>query len=133
MSTPDESTLLLDLSVAAPYGFDGSLFRVGALVGFLGLEHETRRRNRVNGHITAVSESSMTVTVDQSFGNCPKYIQKRPVSFDPEQFATLQANKDTNAASDGAEEADHVAEKMLEVITAAGKLLPSCPSDGKSC
>lgn len=115
MSTPDGTTILLDLSVAAPYGFDPALLRLGTSVGILGLEHETRRRNRVNGRVSAVSESSVTVSVDQSFGNCPKYIQKRPVQFDA---ARLEKAKGTHAHP--AE--DHVAGEMQQLIKAAGEL-----------
>ena len=59
---------------------------VGADVGFLGIELHTRRRNRVNGVVTAVTANSFDVEVGQTFGNCPKYIQARQFdlnSFDP--------------------------------------------------
>lgn len=54
----------------------------GAAVGVLGLEPHTRRRNRMNGAITAIDASSLSIAVRQSFGNCPKYIQARePLRF----------------------------------------------------
>ena len=53
---------------------------VGSDVGLLGMEFATSRRNRVNGRITALDESGLSLNVHQSFGNCPKYIQKRSVS-----------------------------------------------------
>lgn len=46
-------------------------------IGFLGIELHTRRRNRVNGIVTAVGADGFEVQVRQSFGNCPKYIQLR--------------------------------------------------------
>jgi predicted pyridoxine 5'-phosphate oxidase superfamily flavin-nucleotide-binding protein len=46
-------------------------------VGLLGIEPQTRRRNRMNGTVVAVTASGFTVGVDQSFGNCPQYIQAR--------------------------------------------------------
>lgn len=49
----------------------------GAQVGILGLQPHTRRRNRANGAVSAVDHDGFTVTVEQSFGNCPKYIQAR--------------------------------------------------------
>jgi predicted pyridoxine 5'-phosphate oxidase superfamily flavin-nucleotide-binding protein len=52
-------------------------FRAGAPIGLLGLELETRRRNRANGRIEAVSADGIAVSVAQSFGNCAKYIQVR--------------------------------------------------------
>lgn len=49
----------------------------GAAIGLLGLEPHTRRRNRMNGVVRAMSASGFSVDVGQSFGNCPKYIQAR--------------------------------------------------------
>ena len=46
-------------------------------VGLLGLEAHTRRRNRMNGRVTAFDTEGFEVRVAQSFGNCPKYIQPR--------------------------------------------------------
>src|SRR5262252_5216574 len=50
---------------------------VGAPLGLLGIEPHTRRRNRLNGTIVDVAADRFTVEVDQSFGNCPQYIQAR--------------------------------------------------------
>ncbi|HEY1607896.1 MAG TPA: pyridoxamine 5'-phosphate oxidase family protein, partial [Paraburkholderia sp.] len=52
-------------------------WREGALFGGLGIELPTRRRNRVNGVVTALDGQSLTVGVRQSFGNCSQYIQAR--------------------------------------------------------
>ncbi len=46
-------------------------------LGFLGIEFHSRRRNRLNGKITALKDNGFEITVDQSFGNCPQYIQAR--------------------------------------------------------
>ena len=50
---------------------------VGAPIGLLGIEPQTRRRNRVNGIVAHVSNGGFSMRVSQSFGNCPKYIQAR--------------------------------------------------------
>ncbi len=50
--------------------------RDGAAVGALGLEFHTRRRNRVNGKVELTADG-FAIHVDQSFGNCPQYIQAR--------------------------------------------------------
>ena len=50
---------------------------VGARVALLGIELPTRRRNRMNGVIVDLDISAFTVMVEQSFGNCPQYIQRR--------------------------------------------------------
>ncbi len=50
---------------------------LGRPLGLLGIELETRRRNRLSTHIEKLSESSIDLGVDQAFGNCPQYIQQR--------------------------------------------------------
>ena len=50
-------------------------------VGLLGIELHTRRRNRMNGRITAWDGKRFAVTVAESFGNCPQYIQARDFHF----------------------------------------------------
>jgi predicted pyridoxine 5'-phosphate oxidase superfamily flavin-nucleotide-binding protein len=55
-----------------------SCIRDGAPVGGLGIELSTRRRNRVNGRIeNCIIGDGFAIRVQQSFGNCPKYIQAR--------------------------------------------------------
>lgn len=48
-------------------------------IGLLGIELPTRRRNRVNGRIAARTADQITFQVEQSFGNCSKYIQPRSI------------------------------------------------------
>jgi predicted pyridoxine 5'-phosphate oxidase superfamily flavin-nucleotide-binding protein len=52
-----------------------------APLGLLGIQPETRRRNRMNGHVSALAPDGFVVSVDQSFGNCPQYIQAREPIF----------------------------------------------------
>ena len=55
-----------------------SCLRDGAPVGGLGIEFSTRRRNRINGRIeNCIVGEGFSIRVQQSFGNCPKYIQAR--------------------------------------------------------
>jgi predicted pyridoxine 5'-phosphate oxidase superfamily flavin-nucleotide-binding protein len=61
--------------------------RSGMPIGLLGIQPHTRRRNRLNGHVMAVDAQGFIVTVDQSFGNCPKYIQAREPRFTGEAVA----------------------------------------------
>ncbi|CAO3440694.1 2Fe-2S iron-sulfur cluster-binding protein [Azospirillum endophyticum] len=77
----------LDIAAHADPGDPaGAGMRDGDPVGLLGIEMHTRRRNRMNGILT-VGESGFRVDVDQSFGNCPRYIQLRDLDFarDPTQ------------------------------------------------
>ncbi len=55
----------------------GLVFEPGTAVGLLGIDLHTRRRNRMNGRIKALSDHGFRVEVEQSFGNCPQYIQQR--------------------------------------------------------
>jgi predicted pyridoxine 5'-phosphate oxidase superfamily flavin-nucleotide-binding protein len=85
LSTPDERTL----QVAAQPLFGDPLatnLAEGIDIGFLGIELPTRRRNRMNGIVTATHANGFEVQVRQSFGNCPQYIQARRSEwneFDP--------------------------------------------------
>ena len=58
-----------------------NLSRPGAALGILGIQLSTRRRNRVNAKVVNITEedghTSSVLRVEQSFGNCPKYIQAR--------------------------------------------------------
>jgi uncharacterized protein len=46
-------------------------------VGMLAIEFATRRRVRVNGILTDVGDDGLLLSVDQAYGNCPKYIHPR--------------------------------------------------------
>nr|WP_315230590.1 pyridoxamine 5'-phosphate oxidase family protein [uncultured Albidiferax sp.] len=106
--------------LAAPPGFirspDASRLRVQALpaesdplarnlsedapIGMLGIEPHTRRRNRVNGRVTALDGSGFGLAVEQSFGNCPKYIQARePVFGEPFNAAPAILGTQLDAAA----------------------------------
>ncbi|QDF99573.1 flavin-nucleotide-binding protein [Azoarcus sp. DD4] len=80
VSSPDSRSLRI---AALPGDTDplAGAIRVGAMVGLLGLEPPTRRRNRMNGRVSAVDEGGFSVEVRESFGNCPKYIQARSAEF----------------------------------------------------
>ena len=49
-------------------------------IGILGIDFSMRRRNRANGHIQSLEPGGITVAVNQSFGNCPQYIQRRVIA-----------------------------------------------------
>lgn len=79
-TSPDET--ILDIAALGASGdpVRGAL-KPGAPLGLLGIEMQTRRRNRMNGRVSELRDGGFTVTVDQSFGNCPQYIQHRSVDF----------------------------------------------------
>ncbi len=76
------------LHVHANFGAGDPLHGIaqGEPIGMLAIEFATRRRVRVNGSLAKVTAGragdsedadGLVVSVDQAFGNCPKYIQVR--------------------------------------------------------
>jgi predicted pyridoxine 5'-phosphate oxidase superfamily flavin-nucleotide-binding protein len=78
--SPDSAHLRIDALPGAGDPLAGQLVP-GAPLGLLGIEPHTRRRNRMNGVVEAADGAGFTVAVQQSFGNCPKYIQAREPLF----------------------------------------------------
>ncbi len=68
--SPDPRTLAIEARPAAGDALEGA-FASGVDVGFLGICLATRRRNRVNGRVSAAGAEGFEVAVDQTFGNCP--------------------------------------------------------------
>jgi predicted pyridoxine 5'-phosphate oxidase superfamily flavin-nucleotide-binding protein len=65
----------------------GSGLAPGMPIGLLGIEPHTRRRNRMNGHVAVADADAFEIAVDQSFGNCPKYIQARRPEYVAERVS----------------------------------------------
>jgi hypothetical protein len=84
--SPDPRTLHID---ALPVLGDPArnLIAPSAPIGILGIQPHTRRRNRANGSVVRTADAGFEVRVDQSFGNCPKYIQAREAVFLAEERA----------------------------------------------
>ena len=78
----------------------------GSAIGLLGIELHTRRRNRINGHVRAMTTDGFAVTVDQSFGNCPQYIQLR-------QFRSVPLADPSTRAAQHFNELDDAAKTMI--------------------
>ncbi|WP_313431750.1 pyridoxamine 5'-phosphate oxidase family protein, partial [Pseudomonas sp.] len=76
VSSPDPRQLLIDCHPASDDPAAPGLAAGGA-IGLLGIELHTRRRNRINGLIAQGASGALQVRVEQSFGNCPQYIQLR--------------------------------------------------------
>ena len=79
LSSPDPGTLRVAGTVNAADPAAAGLHDGGA-AGLLGIDLATRRRNRGNGVLHDVGPTGFSVAVRQSFGNCPKYIQRRQVA-----------------------------------------------------
>lgn len=94
--SPTPGVLRLD---SLPAAEDPAQVTAGAAIGLLGIELHTRRRNRLNGRITQLDEQGFALGVEQSFGNCPRYIQLRQF-----QSVPLAANRPVQRL-DGLDEA----------------------------
>jgi uncharacterized protein len=106
--------------------------RPNAPLGLLGIQLQTRRRNRLNGRVSALSERGITIEVDQSFGNCPKYIAARTPSFAP--GAPLRAasapRAETARLSDAAAALVSNADTCFIASAAAQTQTPDDPREG---
>ena len=78
----------------------------GSAIGLLGIELHTRRRNRINGHVSAMTMDGFAVTVDQSFGNCPQYVQLR-------QFRSVPLTDPATRAAQHFGELDDASKAMI--------------------
>lgn len=80
VSSPDAYHLLIQ---ATPHVADPlhNTLGVDARIALLGIEQHTRRRNRMNGIVERIDDDGLLVGVQQSFGNCPKYIQARQAEY----------------------------------------------------
>lgn len=79
VSSPDQRTLRIQ-ALPGPGDPACGTIRRNQEIGLLGIDLATRRRNRANGVVSTVDATSFTVAVQQSFGNCPQYIQRRTAS-----------------------------------------------------
>ena len=73
----------------------------GDSLGLLGIELTTRRRNRLNGPVSRNGSGGFDLIVEQSYGNCPQYIQMRAFRFtrDPTEVS-LETTIPLGAADD---------------------------------
>ena len=80
ISSPDPRTLQIVAHLHETNDPVASRLIAGTGVGLLGIDLATRRRNRLNGRITRVDGDGLDIAVEQSFGNCPQYIQGRDIA-----------------------------------------------------
>ena len=87
----DDRHLALDARLATDDPVAATLV-AGAAIGLLGIELQSRRRNRLNGKIQRVNGGGISVVVEHAFGNCPQYISTREPRFaaDPGEFRRQQ-------------------------------------------
>lgn len=117
IASPDAKTLWI---AAKPEPDDPAApwLRPNARIGVLGIDLAARRRNRANGWIAAATPARLTVAVEESFGNCPRYIHIRGIAARPGNPAPAEALDRLDAA---ATEAISAADTFF-VATTGGEL-----------
>lgn len=98
VDSPSPTTLTIR-ATALPGDPLATNIKPDAALGLLGIEIPTRRRNRVNVHVTDVADGVLGLAVDQSFGNCPQYIQRRSIDFVHSAGESIELIKATKLTS----------------------------------
>lgn len=80
LHSPDPLTLEIN-AVCDPDDPAEAGLNDGDAIGLVGVDFLTRRRNRLNGNVVRGGADHFSVSVGQSFGNCPRYIQNRQFNF----------------------------------------------------
>jgi predicted pyridoxine 5'-phosphate oxidase superfamily flavin-nucleotide-binding protein len=101
VASPNANTLNIE---ALPQADDplSRWLRSGTPIGILGIDLATRRRNRANGLVAGVDMDGFTVSVRESFGNCPQYIHVRDVAFERSIAQPIQTLEVLDAAAHAA-------------------------------
>lgn len=78
VTSPDPRSLVIDAPPPRGDALEGAL-APGADVALLGIDLAARRRNRVHGRVGRLDEAGgrWSLEVQQSFGNCPRFIRPR--------------------------------------------------------
>lgn len=93
----------------------------GDAIALLGIQLETRRRNRLNGIIRREQGDGFDVLVQESFGNCPRFITPRNLEFIRDPVA---------AGPDGTEELPHFDDASADLVLSADTLFVASYVDG---
>lgn len=99
VTSPDPQQLLLAVQPDAQDPAASGL-QAGQAIGLLGIELHTRRRNRINGVIQQVAADGLSVAVEHSYGNCPKYIQARAYTRSSEPLLQRAARENFSELND---------------------------------
>jgi len=93
MTTVDQSTVEFDLNQAICNSLDPFWTNIkhNPQIGILVIELATRRRLRINGEVTFLSETELQLNVCESYPNCPKYIQRRHITRNHKSTSPLKA------------------------------------------
>jgi uncharacterized protein len=70
-----------------------------APIGILGIDLAERRHNRANGFVAGVDVDGFTVSVRESFGNCPQNIHVPDVMFERSVAQPIETMEMLDAAA----------------------------------
>ncbi|WP_395443370.1 pyridoxamine 5'-phosphate oxidase family protein [Caulobacter sp. UC70_42] len=98
IGSPDIYTLSIEAARQPSDPADAGM-EDGDPVGLLGVELHTRRRNRMNGALRRTA-GGFDVVVDQSYGNCPQYIQLRDFAIVGDPAAPYAGEVETSTDLD---------------------------------
>jgi predicted pyridoxine 5'-phosphate oxidase superfamily flavin-nucleotide-binding protein len=106
---------LTSVQVAAVPGPGDPLHRPapGQPIGLLAIDYVRRRRYRLNGTLTAADSGRLTITIEEAFGNCPRYIPRREIT------AARPASGPRPSAGEPAVETEHLSDADRATITRA--------------
>ncbi|MFB3117474.1 MAG: pyridoxamine 5'-phosphate oxidase family protein, partial [Myxococcota bacterium] len=110
VTSPDPHTLVIDTPRIYGDPLNDSVSE-GSPVGVLGIEYSTRRRNRLAGKIATLKDETLEIRVDQTFGNCPQYIQAR----EPEFLAEIDSVGDARRI----QRMDRLSDRAQEIVSRA--------------
>jgi predicted pyridoxine 5'-phosphate oxidase superfamily flavin-nucleotide-binding protein len=99
VAVPSPSTLRIAAQIAADDPLAEAIEAGSSAVGVLAIDPETRSRVRVNG-IAESRAGALEIAVRETFGNCPKYIQRRvpgPSAVGAQTMATPRATLEGHA------------------------------------
>ena len=81
LSPDDDRTVRCIRGLMKPQQLFWQRIRTGNQIGLLAIELATRRRLRVNGTLETVDQDGFVVAVREAYPNCPKYIQRRTLTW----------------------------------------------------
>ncbi len=73
--------------------------QVGARLGLLAIDLATRQRVRVNGEVAWKSSGGFALSIEEAYGNCQKYIQKRDPELLPVNTVSAEPSARTNLSN----------------------------------
>lgn len=95
--------------------------QTGNSLGLLGIELATRRRNRLNTTVVANHADYWRLSIEQGYGNCPKYINERP--WPTERFVGEYTLREQPGLSDDALSGATTTDTFF-IATASGPATP---------